>query len=502
MDAEPPLEAERRAKIARMRERGEEPFPWAFPGRVPIASVLDRAARLAPGEEESGPAVRVAGRLRTVRAHGRTAFLDVVDASGELQVLLRSDLLGEEQYRRWLADIDPGDILGAEGAPARSKRGEPSVAARALTLLAKAVAPPPEKFHGLQDTEERIRRRYLDLMASAEVRQRFRLRSLIVREIRAFFDAEGFLEVETPILLPVASGAAAAPFVTRSRYLNEEIQLRIAIELALKRLLVGGMEKVYEVGRCFRNEDLDTSHSPEFTMLEAYWAFAEYNDLRTVTERLFQRLGQRTLELGAGSPEIEAAARRFLPPYATLDFVDALEAKSGIANVADLSRDALRTRARAVGVTVPDDSPAGVFLDKLFEHYVEPSIERVTFVVDHPVSTTPLAKRHRSKVGRVERFEVFTQGFELGNAYTELNDPDEQERRFREQLGARGEDTYAFDADFIEAMRHGMPPATGIGIGIERVVMALLGIGSIKDVLLFPQVRRRAGASRPPGKPL
>ncbi len=502
MDAETPLEAERRAKIARMRERGENPYPWSFPGRVPLSDALGRTSHLAVGEEESGPGLGVAGRLRTIRAHGRTAFLDIVDASGEIQVLLRSDLLGEELYRRWLADLDPGDIIGAEGHPAKSRRGEPSIVARSLQMLAKAVAPPPEKYHGLQDPEERIRRRYLDLIASPEVRQRFRLRSLLVRELRTFLDSEGFFEVETPILLPVASGAAAAPFVTRSRYLAEELQLRIAIELSLKRLLVGGFEKVYEVGRCFRNEDLDTSHSPEFTMLEAYWAFADYTDLRALTERLFERLGRRTLELCPNSRPMADAAARFLPPFVTLDFVEALERESGIAHVDTLSREELRERARAVGVTVRDDSPAGVFLDKLFEHYVEPNIDRVTFVVDHPASTTPLAKRHRSKPGRVERFEVFTKGFELGNAYTELNDPDEQERRFREQLSARGEDTYAFDADFIEAMRHGMPPATGIGIGIERVVMALLGVESIKDVLLFPQVRRRASPPREPGKPL
>lgn len=502
MDAENPLEAERRAKIARMRERGEEPFPWSFPHRSPVATALSAAAHLAPGEEGTGPPIRVAGRVRTVRAHGRTAFVDLVDASGEIQVLLRSDLLGEESYRRWLSDLDPGDLVGAEGGAVRSRRGEPSIAARGLFMLAKAIAPPPEKYHGLQDPEERIRRRYLDLLASHEVRERFRYRSLLVREVRQFLDAEGFLEVETPILVPVASGAAAAPFVTRSRYLAEDLQLRIAIELSLKRLLVGGLEKVYELGRCFRNEDLDTTHSPEFSMLEAYWAYADYSDLRTLTERLFERLGRRTLELGSTNPALAETASRFLPPFKTLDFVDALEQASGIAHIEELSREALRERARAVGATVPDDSPSGVFLDKLFEHYVEPSIDHVTFVVDHPISTTPLAKRHRTKAGRVERFEVFTKGFELGNAYTELNDPDEQEARFREQLSQRGEDHYAYDADFVQAMRHGMPPATGIGIGIERVVMALLGAASIKDVLLFPQVRRRSEPGRDAGKPL
>lgn len=502
MDAESPLEAERRAKIARMRERGVAPFPWSFPGRIPIASALEGASKLSAGEESSDPPVKIAGRLRTVRTHGRTSFWDLVDESGEIQVLVRSDLLGEETYQQALADVDPGDIVGAEGVSARSRRGEPSLAARSLVMLAKAVAPPPEKYHGLQDPEERIRRRYLDLLASEEVRLRFRHRSLLVRELRSLLDQEGFLEVETPILLPVASGAAAAPFVTRSRYLAEELQLRIAIELSLKRLLVGGMEKVYEVGRCFRNEDLDTTHSPEFTMLEAYWAFADYADMRSLTERLFERLGRRALELAGRTPAVAEAAARFLPPFATLDFVEALERESGIPHVDELSREQLRERARAVGVTVPDDSPPGVFLDKLFEHYVEPGIDHITFVVDHPVATTPLAKRHRTKAGRVERFEVFTKGFELGNAYTELNDPDEQEHRFREQLSARGEDTYAYDADFVEAIRHGMPPATGIGIGVERVVMALLGADSIKDVLLFPQVRRRPGSSRATGKAL
>ena len=502
-EEESSLEAERRAKIARMRDRGEEPYPWAFPGRIPLAEVRERASRLAEGVEEAGGrAVRVAGRVHTTRAHGRTAFLDLEDESGEIQLLLREDLLGAERYGQSLADIDPGDLVGAEGLPAKSRRGEPSLTARSILMLAKAVSPPPEKFHGLRDPEERIRRRYLDLISSPSTRQRFRARALLTREIRAFFDREGFLEVETPILIPVASGAAAAPFVSRSRYLGGELQLRIAIELALKRLLVGGFERVYEVGRCFRNEDLDSTHSPEFTMLEAYWAFADYTDLRRLTERLFERLGRRALEIWPDSPVVQEAAARFAPPFPTVDFVEALERESGLSRIEELSRDQLREQARTVGVTVPDDSPAGVFLDKLFEHYVEPTIDRVTFVMDHPESTTPLAKRHRTKAGRVERFEVFTKGFELGNAYTELNDPDEQERRFRDQLGARGEDSYAYDADFVHAMRHGMPPATGIGIGIERVVMALLGVDSIKDVLLFPQVRPRSGEARDPGKPL
>jgi lysyl-tRNA synthetase, class II len=491
MADETALEKERRAKIARWRSEGREPFPWSFPDRVGTDVVREACAKLRPGEDDSANLLRVAGRLRAVRVHGRTAFADLDDLAGSLQLFLRVDELGEAAYHAWLADLDPGDIVGAEGAPAVSRRGEPSLLVHALTLLAKAVSPPPEKFHGLQDTEERIRRRYLDLMASAESRHRFRARSLLVREVRAHLDAAGFLEVETPVLLPIASGAAAQPFVTRSNYLDEDVQLRIALELHLKRLLVGGLERVYEIGKVFRNEDLDTTHSPEFTMLEAYWAYADYHDMRRLVEGLYARLGRRTEELLPDNPVAKEAAHAFESGFSTVDFVEELERRSGIRDLLSKSREELRALARAAGSTVPDDSPDGVFLDKLFEHYVEPTLQAPTFVVDHPLSTTPLAKRHRSKAGRVERFEFFYRGFELGNAYTELNDPDEQERRFREQLSQRGEDHYAYDDDFVRALRFGLPPTSGIGIGIDRMAIALTGAASIKDVILFPLVRAR-----------
>ncbi len=491
MDEETPLERERRAKVARWRADGREPYPWSFPGRVDSGVVRAACAALAPGTEEPARSFRVGGRLKIVRQHGRTAFVDLEDLAGGLQLILRVDELGEEAYRAWLADLDPGDLVGADGIAAVSRRGEPSLLVRSLTLLAKAITPPPEKYHGLQDVEERLRRRYVDLLASAEVRERFRVRTLLVREIRQYFDALDFLEVETPILQTVASGAAAAPFVTRSNYLGRELQLRIAEELPLKRLLVGGLERVYEIGRAFRNEDLDSTHSPEFTELEAYWAYADYHDMRRLTEGLYERLARRTVELWPDRPEVARAAERFQPPFPTLDFVDALEAASGIPRLLEKSREELRALARAAGSTVPDNSSTGTFLDKLFERYVEPSIDRVTFVVDFPTATTPLAKRHRSKPGRVERFEVFAPGFELANAYTELTDPDEQEERFRSQLGERGDDAYAHDADFVEALRYGLPPTTGIGMGIDRLVMALLGLSSIKDALLFPLVRSR-----------
>ncbi len=489
---ETPLEHERRGKVLRLRAAGIEPYPWSWPDRVRSGEVRRRAEALAPGETDPGSPVRVAGRIRAFRTHGRTAFADLEDADGPLQLLLRADDLGEEPYRGWLRDLDPGDIVGAEGHPARSKRGEVSVLVGALTLLTKAIAPPPEKFHGLKDAEERLRRRYLDLIASAESRERFSARSRIVYELRRFLDEAGFLEVETPILTPVAGGASAEPFVTHSRYLDEDLSLRISIELYLKRLLVGGFERVYEIGRCFRNEDADTTHNPEFSLLELYWAYADYNDMRSMVERLYERLGGIVATLLPDRPGAQAAAREFRPPFAQIDFVEALEETMGVRGLLERSPEELARRAREAGAHLPPHASPGRCLDKLFGHYVEPTLRSPTFVMDHPALTTPLAKRHRRLPGRVERFELFYQGVELANAYTELNDPDEQELRFRDQVGESGEDRYAYDADFVEALRHGMPPSTGIGIGIDRAVMALIGAPSIKEVLLFPQTRRRS----------
>ncbi len=497
---ESPLERERRLKVERLRARGVEPYPWEFPDRVPVSDVLGRCAALTPGAVATDGPARVAGRLRGIRQVGKTAFADLEDLSGSLQLFLRPDELGEPAYSQWLGDLDPGDLVGADGRPMVTRRGEPSLRVERLTLLAKAIAPPPEKFHGLKDPEARLRRRYVDLLSSAETRARFRARSLVVREVRRFFDAHDFLEVETPILVPVASGAAAEPFVTRSGYLDEGLQLRIALELPLKRLLVGGFERVYELGRSFRNEDMDATHSPEFTMLEAYWAYSDYTDMRRLMEAMYVRLAARVAELLPDLPAAREAVELFRPPFEVVDFVEALEGASGIAGIDTRSREELRGLARAVGATVPDRSPAGKFLDKLFEHYVEPTLLRPTFVVDHPLSTSPLAKRHRSKPGRIERFELYCRGYELANAYTELNDPDDQVRRFAEQLAERGVEHYALDRDFVEALRYGMPPASGVGFGVERAFMALTGTPSIKEVILFP-LTRSAGSAGPRPEP-
>jgi lysyl-tRNA synthetase, class II len=485
------LVQERRQKVERLRARGVEPYPWSFPDRVPTSAVVERVRALTPGATASGPEARVAGRLRAVRQHGKSAFLDVEDQSGALQLFVRVDELGEPAYSEWLAALDPGDIVGAEGTPMVTRRGEPSLLVKQVYLLSKAIAPPPEKFHGLKDVEVRLRRRYLDLLSSPETRARFRARSLFVREIRHFFDEHDFLEVETPVLGAIAGGAAAEPFVAHSNYLDEDLQLRISLELPLKRLLVGGLERVYELGRIFRNEDLDVTHLPEFTMLEAYWAYTDYNDMRRLMEAMYVRLARRIAELLPDVPAAAEAPTLFQAPFAVVDFVEALEQWSGIHGIIDKDRNELRELARAAGATVPADSPAGKFLDKLFEHYVEPRLTQPTFVVDHPLATTPLAKRHRSKPGRVERFEFYCRGVELANAYSELNDPDDQVRRFAEQLAAKGTEHYAMDRDFVEALQYGMPPASGVGFGVDRAFMALTGLPSIKETTLFPQVRSR-----------
>lgn len=486
------LVQERRQKIERLRARGVEPYPWSFPERVSTTAVVDRCRSLTPGATASGPDARVAGRLRTIRQHGKSAFLDLEDQAGAIQLFLRVDELGEPAYSEWLADLDPGDLVGAEGSPMVTRRGEASLLVRELTFLAKAISPPPEKFHGLKDAELRLRRRYLDLLSSPETRARFRARSLLVREVRHFFDDHDFLEVETPVLGSVAGGAAAEPFVTRSAYLDEELQLRISLELPLKRLLVGGLERVYELGRIFRNEDLDVTHLPEFSMLEAYWAYTDYSDMRRLMEAMYLRLARRIAEWLPEVPAAVEAPSLFQPPFAVVDFVEALEERSGLSGLLDRSREELRELARGVGATVPDASPTGKFLDKLFAHYVEPTLTRPTFVVDHPVATTPLAKRHRSKPGRVERFELYCRGVELANAYSELNDPEDQARRFSEQLAAQGTEFYSMDRDFVEALSYGMPPASGVGFGVDRAFMALSGAASIKEVVLFPPVRSRS----------
>jgi len=474
---------DRRAKLAHLRERGIEPFPHAFPGVQPAASVHAAHGDLGAGEE-TDVSYRVAGRLTARRGHGGAAFLDLTDRSGRIQVQARRDVLGDESFDT-LTGLDLGDLIGVEGTAFKSRRGELSLKATGWTLLAKSLAPPPDKFHGLEDTETRYRRRELDLIANEDARELFILRSRVVAAVRRWLDARGFLEVETPVLQPLYGGALARPFTTHHNALGRDLYLRIATELYLKRLIVGGLERVYELGKDFRNEGLSPKHNPEFTMLEYYEAYADYRDIAAELEELVSYV----------AAEVEYAGEiDFSVPWRRTTLRDAIEEATGIDVLAHRDRDALVGEARERGVELDPGETWPRLVDELLSKHVEPTLRDPTFVLDYPVELSPFAKAHRSEAGLVERFECFAGGMEFANAFTELNDPDEQRARFEEQSrhDAEGdEEAQPYDEDFVRALEQGMPPTGGIGIGIDRLVMLLSGRASIREVVLFPAMRER-----------
>ncbi len=476
-----PAQDDRRAKLERLRAEGVDPFPHAFEGVLPVSGVHAAHGDLEAGEE-TNVAYRVAGRLAARRGHGQAAFLDLVDRSGRIQVHARADVLGEETFER-LVSLDLGDILGVDGTAFRSRRGELSLRADAFTLLAKSLQAPPDKFHGVEDVELRYRRRELDLMAGVEARELFILRSRVVAAVRRFLDERGFLEVETPVLQPLYGGALARPFTTHHNALDRDLYLRIATELYLKRLIVGGLERVYELGKDFRNEGLSTKHNPEFTMLEWYEAYADYTVVATALEELVSRVAA---EVGYEG-EID-----FTPPWRRVTLRDAILERTGVDVLAARERDALVNVARERGVALDPTETWPRLVDELLSKHVEPTLEQPTFVLDYPVELSPFAKAHRTAPGLVERFECFAGGMEFANAFSELNDPDEQRARFEEQRNrtAEGdEEAQPFDEDYLRALEQGMPPTGGIGVGIDRLVMLLSGRTSIREVVLFPAMR-------------
>ena len=473
--------AVRRRKLEALRTEGIEPFPHEFRGAEPIAAVRAQHALLQSGEE-TNDSHRVAGRIIARRGQGKMAFLDLSDRSGRIQLQARVDELGEDGMER-LLELDLGDFIGVDGLAFATRRGELTLRIARYELLAKSLRPLPEKYHGLKDVETRFRHRELDLIANEEARELFVLRAQVIAAVRRFLDAEGFVEVETPVLQPLYGGALARPFTTHHNALNRTLFLRIATELYLKRLIVGGLEKVYELGKDFRNEGVDTTHNPEFTMLEWYEAFADYQDIADRCERLVAYVAQ---EVGYQGP-ID-----FTPPWRRQTLAGAIRERTGIDILATRERDALAAEMRARGLAVPDDDTWPQLVDELLSKHVEPTLEQPTFLLDYPVELSPFAKRHRSEEGLAERFEAFAAGMEIANAFTELNDPDEQRRRFEEQrkLAAAGdEETQPYDEAFIEALEYGMPPTGGIGIGIDRLVMVLSGRDSIREVVLFPAMR-------------
>jgi len=482
--------AQRIAKAQRWRERGIDPYPHRF-HRTHTAQEAVAALEEAEAQGAAPPKVVVAGRITAMRHMGKATFIDLQDTSGRVQTHHRLDVLGEEAYEA-LHDLDLGDFLGVEGEVFRTRTGEPTVLARRYVVLCKALRAPPAKWHGLQDVEVRYRQRYLDLMANRQVRELFRTRSRIVSAIRRFLDAKGFLEVETPVLQPYAGGAAARPFVTYHNALERHLYLRIALELHLKRLLVGGYEKVYELGRVFRNEGVSARHNPEFTMLEAYQAYADYNDMMELTEGMVAYVASEalgTLQVPCGDAVIDLT-----PPWPRVPLREAILRHTGIDIGALRDAAALREAAASIGLAVDPSWDWPKLVDELLANFVEPRTLQPTFIIDYPVELSPLAKAKPEDPGLVERFELFAAGREMANAYTELNDPQEQRRRFQEQARRRAagqEEVELGDEDFLVALEHGMPPAGGLGLGIDRLVMLLTGQSSIREVVLFPALREK-----------
>jgi lysyl-tRNA synthetase, class II len=457
---------DRRAKLERLREQGIDPYPHEFDGVTPIAAIHEAHDGLEAGEETDA-AYRVAGRLTARRGHGGAAFLDLVDRSGKLQVHAKRDVLTEDSFDT-LTSLDLGDLIGVDGTAFKSRRGELSLRATSWTLLAKSLRPPPEKFHGLEDVETRYRHRELDLIANEEIRELFMLRSRVVSALRRWLDERGFVEVETPVLQPLYGGALARPFVTHHNALDRDLYLRIADELYLKRLIVGGLERVYEIGKDFRNEGVSHKHNPEFTMLEWYEAYADYEDIAARLEELIAFVAG---EVGYDGP-IDFSA-----PWRRLTLREAILERTGL----DVATDEL-----------PGEGTWAKRVDDLLSKHVESELQDPTFILDYPKELSPFAKDHRSEPGLVERFECFAGGMEFANAFSELNDPDEQRARFEQQRAdeaAGDEETQPYDEDYVRALEQGMPPTGGIGIGIDRLVMILSGRRSIREVVLFPAMR-------------
>jgi lysyl-tRNA synthetase class 2 len=478
----------RRQKAERLREAGLDPYPAASRRS---ATCLQAATRFDEWSAE-GRKIVLAGRLRAVRAHGGAAFADLTDESGKLQLHLKEDVVGAESFKRFADFIDHGDFIEAEGTLFATKRGEKTLKVSTWRILAKALLPLPEKWHGLSDVEVRYRKRHLDLIANEDVREIFRRRSLIVRAIRDFLQAEGFMEVETPILQTQAGGASARPFLTHHNALDIDLQLRIAPELHLKRLIVGGFEKVFEVARCFRNEGISFQHNPEFTQVEFYWAYATYEDLMALTERLLSEI--MTKALGRTTVERDGATLDFAGPYPRRKFYDLVEEGTGIDLERASDEKSLRAAMRKHKLEVDETGLVGYgeLVDALYKTYVRPKIVQPTFVIDYPAAMIPLAKRKEGEPDRIATVQLLVQGIEVTKAYDELNDPLEQETRFKEEQARKeggSEAAMPADAEYVEALKYGMPPTAGFGMGIDRLTALLTGAHSIKEVILFPTMR-------------
>lgn len=482
----------RREKLAQLREKGMDPFGKRFERTDTSKSLKEQYEQLAKEElEEKAVQASIAGRIMTKRGKGKAGFAHIQDLHGQFQIYVRQDAVGEEQYDLF-NKADLGDIVGVSGDVIRTNAGELSIKVKDFTFLSKALRPLPDKFHGLKDIEQRYRQRYLDLITSMESRETFVTRSKILQSMRRYLDDRGYLEVETPMMHAIAGGAAARPFITHHNALDMQLYMRIAIELHLKRLIVGGLEKVYEIGRVFRNEGISTRHNPEFTMIELYEAYADYNDIMDLTENLIAHiakdvLGTTTVQYGDYEINLE-------PKWTRLHIVDAIKEYVGVDFWKKMSDEEARSLAKEHNIEIKDTMTFGHIVNEFFEQKVEEKLIQPTFIYGHPVEISPLAKKNAEDERFTDRFELFIVAREHANAFTELNDPIDQKERFEAQLVERAEgndEAHMMDEDYIEAMEYGMPPTGGLGIGIDRLVMLLTNAPSIRDVLLFPLMRHR-----------
>lgn len=486
-------------KMLALRAQGLEPYPPRS-ARTHTSQEAIAALRDAP-EGSAAPAVTVAGRVVAIRIMGKATFLHLEDGEGRIQLYLKRDTLGEEAYERFKKMVDLGDFLEAQGTMFLTRTEEPTVEAQGWTMLAKALNQPPEKWHGLSDTEQRFRERYADLLANEEVRRIFILRARMTSLVRRFLESWGFLEVETPILQPQYGGAAANPFVTHHNWAKRDLYLRIADELYLKRLIVGGLERVFEIGKDFRNEGISFKHNPEFTMMEAYMAYGDYQDMMRLAEECWAFACQElhgTTRIPFGEHELELAA-----PWPRVTMRDAILEYAGIDIYEATTLDALQEAIRAQGLNIERKPTWGKQVDELFSEMVEPRLIQPVFLVDYPREISPLAKQKLDHPAIVERFEFFIGGMEMGNAFTELNDPLEQLARFKDQqrqAGAGDDEAHPIDEDYVNALLYGMPPTGGIGWGMDRMAMVLTNQHAIREVLLFPQLRQSGSDEGPKTK--
>ncbi len=472
-------------KLEKIRALGIDPYPHRFQPSHPAHVVVTLL------EQESAPEeVTVAGRIVAHRAMGKAAFMDLRDFSGKIQLYLRKDRVSEDDFNLY-KHLDVGDFVGVSGHPFRTHAGEATVEVKKLTVLCKSLQPLPEKWHGLTDVEKRYRHRHLDLVSSPEVRNIFLTRSRIVSAMRRFLDGKGFIEVETPVLQPHAGGAMARPFITHHNVLDQDLYLRIATELHLKRLIVGGLDKVYEIGKIFRNEGIDTRHNPEFTSLESYEAYADYNSVMAMVEEMINSIALSVL--GTNKFEYAGSTIDLTPPWPRTTLRQAILQYAGIDYFEFPDAAALAPRVRDKGIPVDNTMGRGKLIDELLSKLVEPHLVQPAFIIDYPTELSPLAKKKPDNPALVERFEAFIGTLEVANAFTELNDPLDQRERFSQQLRAHeagDEEAETPDEDFLSAIEYGMPPAGGLGVGIDRLVMLMTNQQSIREVILFPQMKR------------